>query len=608
MDLVFRFTTKNSSYKQSLLVIIPLALSAFTHLWNPIGFPGVHYDEAIYTERAVRLLEGLGPQDPVWRYDHPFFGQILFGSILAVIGYPDSVHPEPSGDNSSVERLYLIPRVIMGVFAVIDTFLIYKICERRYDRNIALIAAILFAVMPLSWLVRRIFLESILLPLLLSSILFAVYSSSSIYERKQKNKQSHLVNNSYHNVILILLSGIFLGFTIFTKIPAFAVIPLVGFIVFKNSNKSFRILGLWLVPVILIPAIWPVYAMSIGELDKWFDAERGVLWQTQREARPFWNSANAVFEMDPVLVIIGIIGIGFTVIARKDPFPILWIIPFLIFLYIIQFSSYWHFIPIIPVFCITSAILIVDISNRITNKNRAQRDITSYIFSNSDPLEKKIQQFGDVYLLYRDLKNTLRPLNVVYIGIKAVVYSGIKAVYSGIKAVAYSGDITHILKLDRVSSTQILFVATAGLAIFGLISTTLISSISVNSSYFNAIAYLVQYLPDPDTTHKDEKTDITVIGSPRYFWIPRYVFDKDYFYKGYTSITPVETDKNIVLADRGFRNTLSGNEVMQELYNNTSTVAQFSEKIDNYDTRKYPYNNMKFSYPDPRIEVRSSYG
>ena len=321
MNLSPRLVVRSRSYKRSILVIIPLALCAFTHLWNPIGFPGVHYDEAIYTERAVRLLEGLGPQDPAWRYDHPFFGQILLGSILSIIGYPDSLHPNPSGDNTSVENLYLIPRVLMGGFAIIDTFLIYKICERRYNRNIAIIASILFAVMPMSWLVRRIFLESIQLPLLLSSILFAVYSSRSYNEGKRINKQSHQLNSRYHNLLLVLLSGIFLGFAIFTKIPAFSMIPVVGFVIFMNNKKSFRTLGMWLIPVILIPAIWPVYAMSIGELDKWFDTERGVLWQTQRETRPIWNSIDAVFEMDPVLAITGIIGTAFTAIWRKDILP-----------------------------------------------------------------------------------------------------------------------------------------------------------------------------------------------------------------------------------------------------------------------------------------------
>ena len=63
----------------------------------------------------------------------------------------------------------------MGILAIVDTFLVYKIAEFRYNRNVALIAAVLFAVMPLTWLIRRILLDSILLPFLLSSILFSIY-------------------------------------------------------------------------------------------------------------------------------------------------------------------------------------------------------------------------------------------------------------------------------------------------------------------------------------------------------------------------------------------------------------------------------------------------
>ena len=244
-------------------------------------------------------------------------------------------------------------------------------------------------------------------------------------------------------------------------------IPVVGFVVFMNNKKSIRTLGMWLIPVILIPAIWPVYAMSIGELDKWFDTERGVLWQTQRETRPIWNSIDAVYEMDPVLAITGIIGTAFTAIWRKDILPILWIMPLIIFLYFIEFASYWHFIPIIPILCIASAILIVDISRRITDRDRMQQNITSYFRSNDVTTEKKIQQYGDFYLLYLDLVNTFRPLGSMY-----------------------NGGIRKTLKLNRISSVQIQFVATAAMAIFGLIVPTLILSLSVNSSYYNAIAYL----------------------------------------------------------------------------------------------------------------------
>ena len=80
----------------------------------------------------------------------------------------------------------------MGILAVVDTFLIYKISERRYNRNVAFIASVLFAVMPLTtWLIRRILLDTIQLTFLLSSILFAVYiqKNPQITMIAKKNKE-----------------------------------------------------------------------------------------------------------------------------------------------------------------------------------------------------------------------------------------------------------------------------------------------------------------------------------------------------------------------------------------------------------------------------------
>lgn len=51
--------------------------------------------------------------------------------MLAIVGYPEWLNLSSStttdGDTiHSIEMLYLIPRVLMGVLAVIDTFLVYK--------------------------------------------------------------------------------------------------------------------------------------------------------------------------------------------------------------------------------------------------------------------------------------------------------------------------------------------------------------------------------------------------------------------------------------------------------------------------------------------------
>jgi tetratricopeptide (TPR) repeat protein len=354
------------------LLIIPCLLTAFTHLWNPTGFPnGPSNDEGIYIRRAMNVLIGQGPQESLL-YDHPYFGQLFLAGVLGLIGYPNSLNPSV-GDIHSIETLYLVPRILMGILAVADTFLIYKISEIRYNRKVAFIASILFAVMPLTmWLLRRVWLEPIQLPFILSSILFAIYTRDSI------TKKSNIENNK--KIPLALLSGIFLGLAIFTKIPAFTMIPLVGFLIYQNNNnnnRNLKTLGLWFIPVILIPLIWPAYATYRGQFDLWLD---GVLWQTHRGVQTLFSSLKYDFQIDPVLLLLGIAGLVFVAIKR-DLFLLLWTIPFLIFLYLIGFVSQWHFIPIIPAACIAAARLIEYLSNRIRSKRKIQRVLSFIIIS-----------------------------------------------------------------------------------------------------------------------------------------------------------------------------------------------------------------------------------
>src|SRR5919107_1035060 len=258
--------TKQAYSVSISFILIPLSLSSYTHLWNPVGFPNLFYDEGVYLRRAVHVMEGLGPQEAYY-YDHPFFGQIFLAGMLTVIGYPESLNPSP--DLHSIASLYEVPRVLMGILAVIDTLLVYKISERMYNRNVALFASILFAVMPVTWFTRMILLDSILLPFLLFSILLAVYTTKSTSEK----------NNNKNN-ILIVLSGVLLGIAIFTKIPAFTMIPLVAYLIYRNNNRSLKSLATWFVPVILIPLIWPAQSILAGAFNSWTN---DVIWEINRE-------------------------------------------------------------------------------------------------------------------------------------------------------------------------------------------------------------------------------------------------------------------------------------------------------------------------------------
>ncbi len=320
-----------------IFIIIPLVLAAFTHIWNPTGFPDVFYDEGIYMTRAIHVISGEGPQTGYF-HDHPFFGQLFLAGSLSLTGYPNSLNPTTDAD--SIRMLYLVPRVLMGILAVVDTFLIYKISDRRYSKNVALMASILFAVMPITWLTRRILLDSILLPFLLSSILFAVYAKDS------QNKK-----------LLVMLSGIFFGITLFTKETMFTMIPLVAILVLQNT-KNYKMLGLWFIPVILIPLIWPIQSIQTDQFHYWIN---DILFQVHRQNNNFVNILENFFNFDPVLLILGLTGVSYAILKR-DSVILLWFVPYLIFLLSIGYVQYFYWIPVLPVLGIAAAKFIMDLT------------------------------------------------------------------------------------------------------------------------------------------------------------------------------------------------------------------------------------------------------
>ena len=500
-------------------LIIPLLLSTFAHIWNPIGFPsGPVNDEGIYLGRAMQVLRGIGLEES-GVYVHPYFSQLFLASIFWIIGYPTSLHPI-AGNIHSIETLYMVPRVLMGALAVVDTFLIYKIALSLYKRReVAFIASILFAVMPITFPTRWILLEPIQLPFILSSIFFAAYT-------KRPPVMQNIHKNT--NVPRILISGIFLGLAIFTKIPAFTMIPLVGYLIFTSSNAvnnnnnkkdkiqnqnqnkddnndknsssnivitritrivvnnviNLKALGLWFIPVILMPAIWPAYAISVGQFDGWLN---GLFSQTQRANNTFFSSIYYNFNIDSIFVVLGIAGLVFAII-KKDILIVLWILPFLIFLYIIGFVSFWHFIPILSALCIAAARLVVYVSDKIILINK----------------------------------------------------------------------ITQALSLNIIIVIGVLLIG-----IIGLINTAPMMLTGDNSAYFKSIAFLSQYLQNVNDNNNANK--ITVISNPFYLWIPKYVFNLPHIYTGYYDYKPVKTKKILSIFDEGFIERLKKHEAGKQV-------------------------------------------
>jgi hypothetical protein len=557
-------------------------LSAFTHIWNAVGFPDQAPDDGTYIRRALRVTEGLGPQQDTF-YDHPYFGQIFLGTIFTLIGYPDNAVPSMPASvqdlERSIETLYTVPRILMGILAVVDTFLIYKIAERRYNRNVAFIAAILFAVTPLGWLFRRMYLDPIQLPFLLTSILFALYTGIRVrqkeseenlaarprpieenkmtgkgnkkngqwpwqwHRKRQKQGQvkdqvysnySGLKSISSQNLILLLSSGIFLGLTIFTKVPAITLIPLVGFIIFTNNKKSFKALGLWIIPVILIPLIWPIHALSSGNMEFWLD---DVIWQaTERPESSLDNSLRDLLRIDPVLIVLGSVSLIYAAI-RKNFFILLWTIPFIIFFYLVGRVTYNYWVPLLPVFCIAGSLFIVELSRKITG--------------------------GTGRLI------------------------------------------------DRILP----FAVTLSIVIFGLIINVMLLTVDLTSSQIQAAAYVQYQLNNQNGIENSTPTaanDVTIISGPNYSWIFKYVFNEDNVLDNFRDRSSIDTEKYIMMTDPPYktflrRDNTDRSERLETLYDNTVSIAKFEGNASKYDFDKYPYFSIRQGRSGSEVDIRSSY-
>jgi hypothetical protein len=463
-------------------------------------------------------MEGLGPQEAYY-YDHPFFGQIFLGGMLTIIGFPESLNPSP--DPHSIESLYQVPRILMGLLAVIDTFLIYKISERMYNRNVALFASILFAVMPVAWFTRMILLDSILLPFLLCSIFLAVCTAKSKPE-KSNNDNNHHNNNYANKYILIVLSGIFLGIAIFTKIPAFTMIPLVGFLVYWNNNRSLKALGIWFVPVIVIPLLWPAQSMLAGTFNLWAN---DVLWQINRENAGLPWIVFLLAVIDPFIFAAGFGGLAYSFV-RRDYFILLWILPFIAFLAVMGYANFFYWISIFPALCIGAAKLLSDITEK--SKKITQKALTVAILSS--------------------------------------------------------------------------------IVVFGLTSTTFLIVTDVTSAQIESAAYVASYLNIREG--EGATGNPTVISNPIYSWIFKYVFDKDHIFSDYRDIIyfPIDTTKSSILLidDPRFKLDMGNedNQLLHELYSNTSTIATFKGEVTNFDLGLYPYTSMIENYEGREVAIR----
>jgi len=352
----------------------------------------------------------------------------------------------------------------------------------------------------------------------------------------------------------VILSGVSLGLAIFTKTSSISMIPLIVFLIFQGLNRSLptnrlKIFSSWIIPVILIPSMWPFYALVTGDLDQWID---GVFWQAAgryTEGKTLPDTISSSFKTDPILLTLGTVGIIYMTV-RRDYFPILWVAPYIVLLYLVGWSTHFHLILIIPVLCISISKLIFDLPG-----------------------------------------------------------------------------IIRLRKNNTVISSVIVF----AIVLFGLITTTILISTNLSYIQLETAAYISNEIVSKNedslngTTNSNINSssigngttnDITVISSPVFSWLWKYVFNHDHSFSNVRDTQSIKTGKILIASDYTYRlvvnRAVSENETQVErlknLYDNSHRVVLFRELPSEYMKRDYPFAGILSAKTGSlTTEIRTNY-
>lgn len=523
------------------------------HLWNPIGFPNIHVDEGTYMFRAMHLLTTGNIDWNTSFYDHPYFGPIFLASMLYVINYPSIITPDIQ-NVSSMYSSYSIPRILMGILAIIDTILIYAITKIRYGRNAAIISALLFSVMPFTWGLRRIYLESLLYPLLLSSILIVLYLNSYTTLTQKISR------------LLVLFSGILFGLAIFTKSPVVTMIPLLTIYSYKYNRKIIHVV-LFLIPVLIISLIWPLDSMLKGEFHQWF---LGVTSQIERQNDSIFDSLYDIFLIDPFILSLGLAGTAFALIKR-DYFIVFGIIPFLAFFsFIISYVNWFYFIPIFGFLCISSGVLLERIIKHIHRNLAVSVLIPSVVISfgilstyaliSTDISSFQFEAMSHINtLLIRDSTN-----HTVF---ENKPYSQISKLNKSIQ----DDDVQRGSRLgdEKENSKSIVIIASP------------------------IYSWVYKFIYGYDNTFYSYTEDTEIKNGSKVILV------LDRYFREYMT-------NNLESRNNSWNENLATSDKLYKILDGTDTSEYFSGTSRNFDFYQYPYTSMRFNLGGSPIEIRSN--
>ena len=307
-----------------LFPILIVATAVLVHLPNLLGYPAWFYDEGAYLTSSLQWLQ----TGHLTYYGHPFAPLAILAALFAAINPRD----------------YLIPRILMVGFSVIDGLLLYRVTRLFFpnDKRLAILTPLLYEATPLSARYLRLtVVDNFLALFLLLSILFTL--------SKPKNP---------------ILSAIVYGASLISKQTAIFFLP--GFLVlFFTKKKNPRYIISWLILSSILPIIWILYGTTQVGFSNLIDQQFGLTGLGgERAVSAVSLIVQRISTRDP-FIFFGLAGILWATYKRRWAllaFPVAYYLAFIVLF--LKISTV-YLIPTLPFLSILSSLLLFEVFDRV---------------------------------------------------------------------------------------------------------------------------------------------------------------------------------------------------------------------------------------------------
>jgi 4-amino-4-deoxy-L-arabinose transferase-like glycosyltransferase len=304
--------------------LLIVATAILVHIPNLLGYPAWFYDEGAYLTSSLQWLQ----TGHLTYYGHPFAPLTILAALFATVNPRD----------------YLIPRILMVGFSVIDGLLLYRVTGLFFpnDKRLAVLTPLLYEATPLSARYLRLtVVDNFLVLFLLLSILFTLSRPRSP-----------------------IMSGIGYGAALISKQTAIFFLP--GFLVlFFTQKKNPRYILSWLVVSSSLPIMWILYGTTQVGFSNLISQQFELTGLGgERAVSAVSLIVQKISTRDP-FIFFGLAGIIWAAYKRRWTILVFPVAYYLAFIVLFLKISTVYLIPTLPFLSILAGLMLFEVLDRV---------------------------------------------------------------------------------------------------------------------------------------------------------------------------------------------------------------------------------------------------